>query len=86
MDNAVRRRELAPISFWQEGLERDVRIIATMLDTLVAQLRLTLPHIPPSDHAEIERVIAELRLQMAHRLASGEDETEGASQGDSEAA
>lgn len=71
MDNAERRGELAPMSWFEEQIAGYTRQLAAMLDALPMRIRQSLPHLTTIDHARIDRLLAEERARMARRLAGG---------------
>lgn len=86
MQNAVTRRELAPIAALEVVLNDVAKRIAARLDSLVPQIRRTAPEVPTSVLARVAAEVAECRaacaqvnLADADKLASeGDDEDEAA--------
>jgi hypothetical protein len=74
MDNAERRGELAPMSYYEEQIESYARRLVAVLDVIPPSIRQTLPHLTNLDHARIDAVFTQERDRLADRLVAGTDD------------
>jgi hypothetical protein len=77
MDNAQRRGEVAPMSYYEEKIESYARQLMAVLNVIPPLIRQTLPHMTHIDHARIETIFAREQDRLADRLASGGEESKG---------
>jgi phage terminase Nu1 subunit (DNA packaging protein) len=69
MDNAERRGELAPMSYYEEQIESYARQLVAILDIIPPAIRQTLPHLSRSDYARIDAIFTQERGRFADRMS-----------------